>query len=75
VEQSRVAQNDDLEHRFVYHKPDEAKVKSHERVRGHLQGMALYFDEVLPDGREKAIVMTKLEEAMFWANAAIARQR
>jgi hypothetical protein len=27
-----------------------------------------------PPGREKALAITKLEEAMLWANAAIARQ-
>lgn len=42
-------------------------------VRAYLGQMAQEFDMILPIGREKSLVMTKLEEAMFWANAAIAR--
>jgi len=64
---------EDLENRFIYHKPDEEKAKKHEEVRSSLLELALKLEEALPTGREKALVMTKLEEAMFWANAAIAR--
>lgn len=64
----------DLANRFQYHPPlTEARKRAHERVRQYLLQMAQEFEDSLPDGREKALVMTKLEEAMFWANAAIAR--
>jgi hypothetical protein len=65
---------DDLENRFSYHPPlTEERKREHERVRTYLLQMAQEFNQSLPDGREKALVITKLEEAMFWANAALAR--
>lgn len=65
---------DDLEHRFDYHPPSTDVVKgTHEHVRALLYAVAAEFDATFPDGREKSLAITKLEEAMFWANAAIAR--
>lgn len=63
----------DMENRFSYHKPDAAKVGKHELVRQDVGVLATLWDKNLPNGREKALAITKLEEAMFWANAAIAR--
>lgn len=63
----------DIENRFGYHKPDAKKVQEHELVRAQVKGLAHYWDANLPNGREKSLALTKLEEAMFWANAAIAR--
>lgn len=66
---------DGLEERFAYHPPrDEARIRSHEKVRYHCYKLAATLDELLPDGREKALVITNLEQAMFWGNAALARQ-
>ena len=67
--------HDELAHRFEYHPPrDESTRHAHEDVRASCLAVARHFDEVLPAGREKSLVMTHLETAMFWANAAIARQ-
>lgn len=66
--------NTELAHRFAYHAPkDEETVRRHEGVRALTGDLATYFESRLPAGREKALAITKLEEAMFWANAAIAR--
>lgn len=62
-----------ISNRFTYHAPDQDKIYLHGQVRESLLTVANYFDDVLPDGREKALALTKLEEAMFWSNAAIAR--
>jgi len=63
-----------LTHNFSYHKPDGLAIISHSDVREACLNLALNLEQILPDGREKAIVHTKIEEVMFWANAAIARE-
>lgn len=68
--------SEDIQHRFAYHPPkDQEAVKAHERIRAYLGQLAAELDETLPAGREKALAITKIEEAMFWANAAIARAK
>lgn len=63
----------DLDKRFTYHAPDAAKSELHNTVRNMSKAAADAFNAVVPEGREKALAITKLEEAMFWANAGIAR--
>lgn len=70
--------NEEIAHRFAYHAPkNEATVKAHEKVRKLLGDLAQELDALLPADRprEKAQTQTHLEEAMFAANAAIARSR
>ena len=63
----------DLENRFTYHAPDESKKVAHETARGACRTLAEALNAMLPEGREKALAFTHLEETMFWANAALAR--
>lgn len=68
--------HNELTHRFAYHPPrDDAAVAAHETVRAKAFELARQLDELLPADRprEKALVQTHIEEAMMWANAAIAR--
>ena len=65
----------DLNNRFEYHAPDEKKKLDHESIRWDCMQLAHTLDVLLPDGREKALAITKLEEVMFWSNAAIARHQ
>lgn len=64
----------DLESRFDYHAPPNAIVgEKHQRWRAQVKELARYANVELPDGRELALVLTNLEHALFWGNAAIAR--
>lgn len=64
---------DELRRRFDYHAPDEHRADYHQTVRRECRDLAASLSEFLPAGREFALAITKLEEVMFWANAAIAR--
>jgi hypothetical protein len=68
--------NDELARRFNYHPPNtDEKRKNYESVRAVCLGAAEELVVVTgPPSREQSIAITKLEEAMFWANAAIARE-
>jgi len=60
--------------RFTYHPPNSTKqIELHQLVRTHVHEVAVTMAAVLPEGRELSLVLTKLEEAMFHANAGIAR--
>ena len=64
----------DITHRFEFHPATSAEKKlDHSSIRYACKSLAVNIDNNVPDGREKALAITKIEEAMFWANAAIAR--
>ena len=66
--------NKDIENRFSFHPADsEFKEQAHKIVRNTLKEIALYLNQIIPDSREKGLCITHLEESMYWANAAIAR--
>lgn len=66
---------EDLEWRFNYHPPrDEKTANQHQYIRESCLDLAKVFSWI-PPGREQSLALTKLEEAMFWANAAIARRK
>lgn len=65
---------EELRERFNYHRPpNDAVVQAHERLRAACFGAAMTVVEQTPECREQSLALTKLEEAMFWANAAVAR--
>lgn len=65
--------DEDIVNRVSYHPPNEERRILHEDVRTYFFDMMHRMNGLLPDSREKSIVFTELETAMFWANASIAR--
>ncbi|MEV4966667.1 hypothetical protein AB0886_05285 [Streptomyces sp. NPDC024062] len=64
----------DIAHRFAFHAATtDEKRDAHGSIRQACRRLADEVNEQVPDGREKATALTKIEEAMFWANAALAR--
>lgn len=63
----------EIRYRFAFHPANEVSGPQHEMVRDSAGQLGQFLIEALPDGREKSLALTKLEESMFWANAAIAR--
>lgn len=61
---------DAITKRFAYHRPDAAGVETVREVRKAFVGLASFLVEKLPEGREKALALTELQNAMMWANAA-----
>ena len=64
----------EIERRFTHHTPDEERAKSHNHVRADFKEFATQLAEDLPESREKSLAFTALEEASFWAHAAVARE-
>ena len=67
-------QEEILNRTFAHHVPDGDKASRHAHVRAAMKAAARDILQVTPFCRELSLALTKLEEAMFWANAAIARE-
>ena len=65
----------DLDNRFAFHPADEDAASCHEAVRAAARRMAVSVLQVTPKSAEQTLALRKIEEAMMWANASIARER
>lgn len=63
----------EIENNYTYHAPKADQPERYESIRHKAKMLAAYINEYCPDSREKSLAMTKLEEAVMWANASIAR--
>jgi hypothetical protein len=64
----------EIQNRFTYHAPKEGQPAIYEELRERAKLMALALDSLCPESRELSLALTKLDEVVFWANAAIARR-
>ena len=58
---------------FTYHAPKDGQAERYERIREAAGAFSLLLNTNCPVSRELSLATTKLEEVVFWANAAIAR--
>lgn len=63
----------DLAKNFSYHPPKDDQAERYVALRGNAQTLATEIHFFCPPSRERSLALTRLEEAVFWANAAIAR--
>ena len=65
---------EELANRFTYHPPTGTQTERYEAIRSRAHEFADFIERTTPESREQSLAMTALEEAVFWANAAIARR-
>ena len=65
--------SDLLSKNFTYHPPKEDQPERYNGIRVTGKAFADLIVQEVPESRERSLSLTKLEEAVMWANAAIAR--
>ncbi|MGV2787690.1 hypothetical protein GNF98_18755 [Clostridium perfringens] len=65
--------NEQIENNFSYHAPKPGQPEIYQEIRDKAKELAYLIDKLAPGSREKSLAMPNLEQAVFWANAAIAR--
>lgn len=63
----------DIDKNFTYHAPKDDQTARYISIREKGKSFARLINELCPPSRERSLAMTKLEEAVMWANASIAR--
>ena len=64
---------DNFDRKFKYHELKEGQAEKYNNIRATAKQFALLIEQSVPDSREKSLAITKVEEAMMWANSGIAR--
>jgi len=65
---------DRIENNFTYHALKDGQAERYEDIRDMAKDFAHFLAANCPtQTRELSLAFTKLEEAVFWANASIAR--
>lgn len=60
--------------RHSYHQPKPGQPEKYVALRECAKTFATLVNEMCPESREASVAQTKIEEAVFWANASIARR-
>jgi hypothetical protein len=62
-----------IEKVYTYHPPKGYQPERYEGLRAMAKELAYKINDYCPASRERALAHTNLEQAIFWANASIAR--
>jgi len=62
-----------IDNNFTYHAPKGTQAERYELIRADAKKLAERIAISSPISREQSIAFTNLEQAVMWANAAIAR--
>lgn len=65
--------HDRIDRDFVHHPPKGDQAERYQSLRDDARVLAHEIVNQTPPSREQSLALTALEEAVFWANAAIAR--
>lgn len=57
---------------FVYHPANESQVERYESLRAEAKSLTHTILSHTPKSREQSLAITSLQQAIMWANAAIA---
>jgi hypothetical protein len=62
-----------IENDFTYHAPKGDQTNRYTQLRNAGREVAYLILKLTPESREQSLALTNLEQAIFWANASIAR--
>ena len=64
--------DEQIDNIFTYHRPFGMQAERYEILRTVAGTLAKMVNESCPESREKSLAITNLQQAIMWANAAIA---
>ena len=59
---------------FNHHPPKPEQIPKYQKLRLTARDFALLIEASCPNSRERSLAIKRLEEALMWANAAVARR-
>lgn len=62
----------DLDNVFTYHPPFGNQAERYEALRNSARNFAWTVQNFTPESREQSVALTNIQQAVMWANAAIA---
>lgn len=71
-ERNHTMEDHEIARRHTYSPPDADRVKVHESINNKMLEVAHWLNEMLPEGRNKSLALTHLEDVQMRANKAVA---